>query len=305
VIASANPLGDVHPTEVQFDADGRSGLELLRVTGSLRDVPVGVYTARWRWECRIGPQDSWSEIGVTNHTIYVTLASPTRPWAQAPVHPANIELPWLDVLDIACRWASGARTLDQAAESITRAVNDLGGRFIEYDCLGPGAALLGSPHYTVVPGVFDCSAFLERLRGGIGNGRYVNCSDCAAIVATFANVLGCDLWQSKMGGVLAFPLNPTRAIGSRVWQSACSVGAFATHEVAWKGRCLEDDDLYDACLEIDGDADPSRAPQMPLLPANLPFGRLGAGRYRDRLVPLPGRGLCQPLPITRQRRIVV
>ena len=305
VLASANPLGDVEPTTIEFGADGRSALELVRVTGTLREVPVGVYAVRWRWQCRARPQDQWSDIGVTNHTIYVTLAVPTRPWVQAPVHPANVQLPWVDVIDIACRWASGARTLDQAAERITRAVNGLGGPFIEYDCIGPGAALLGSPHYTLVPGVFDCSAFLERLRGGIGNGRYVNCSDCAAIVGTFANVLGCDLWQSKMGGPLAFPLNPTRAIGSRVWQSACAVGAFAIHEVAWKDRCLEDDDLYDACLELDADADPARGPHLPLLPANLPFGRPGAGQYRDRLVAPPGRGFCQPIPITRQRRFVV
>jgi hypothetical protein len=304
-LASANPLADIEPTEIEFAPDGRSLLEPLRVTGSLLDVPVGAYAARWRWQCRARPQDEWSDIGVTNHTIYVTLASPTRPWVQVPFHPANVQLPWLDVVDIACRWASGARTPDQAAERITRAVNGLGGSLIEYDCVGFGTALLGSPHYTLVPGVFDCSAFLERLRGGIGNGRYVNCSDCAAIVATFANALGCDLWQSKMGGLLAFPLNPTRAIGSRAWLSACTVGAFATHEVAWKDGCLEDDSLYDACLEIDGDADPAREPHLPLLPANLPFGRPGAGRYRDHLVAPPGRGLCQPLPFTRQRRFVV
>lgn len=303
--SSANPLGDVEPTDIQFDDAGRTGFVRLRLTGSLRDVPVGVYGARWRWQCRSRPQEAWSDIGVTNHTVYVTLGAPTRPWVQTPLHPANVLLPWLDVLDIACRWASGARTQDQAAERITRAVNDLGGRFFEYDCIGPGAALLGSPHYTVVPGVFDCSGFLERLRGGIGNGRYVNCSDCAAIVATFANVLGCDLWQSKMGGVLPFPLNPTRSIGSRVWQSVCTVGALAIHEVAWKDRCLEDDDLYDACLELDGDADPTRAPHVPLLAANLPFGRLGVERYRNRLVAPLGRGLCQPLPFTRQRRTVM
>jgi hypothetical protein len=46
---------------------------------------------------------------------------------------------------------------------------------------------------------FECTQFVERLRGGNGNGIYANCSDCATIVASFANVLGCDLWQSRMG----------------------------------------------------------------------------------------------------------
>jgi hypothetical protein len=303
--SGGNPLGNVEPTEVEFDGSGRSDFVTLRLSGTLAEVPVGIYETRWRWQCRTGSGAPWTDMTVSRHTIYVTLAAPTRPWVQAPNHPANVQLPWLNALDVACRWAAGARTADEAAERVTRAVYNLGPRLIEYDCLGPGVALLGSPHYTVIPGVFDCSAFLERLRGGIGNGRFVNCSDCAAIVATFANVLGCDLWQSKMGGLQPFPLNPTRSIGSRFWQSACTVGAFATHEVAWKGACLEDDELYDACLEIDGDTDPTRAPHTPLLPVGVPFGAAGADAYRRRLVAPPGLGLCQPLPTTRLRRIVV
>lgn len=306
--ASASPsnvLGDIEPAEVSFDASGLSGLVPLSLNGSLQNVPVGAYSVRWIWQCRHSPRDPWIDVAVTNHTIYLTLGPPTPPWTQGPFSPANLTLPWLEVLDVACRWAAGAQTLDECADRITRTVNALGRTVVQYDCVGPGSALLGSPHYTVVPGIFDCTAFLERLRGGVGNGWYVNCADCAAIVATFANVLGCDLWESKMGGVLPFPLNPTRAIGSSSWQSACAVGAYAVHEVAWKAQCREGDEVYDACVELDGDSDPTRPPHTPLLPINMPFAIPGAAGYRDRLVAPPGLALCQPLPLTRQRRIVI
>ena len=66
---------------------------------------------------------------------------------------------------------------------------------------------------------FDATHFLERLKGGLGNGIYVNCTDCATITSTFANALGADLWQSRMeppAGSLSFgfDLNPMLGIGS-------------------------------------------------------------------------------------------
>jgi hypothetical protein len=131
----------------------------------------------------------------------------------------------------------------------------------------------------------------------------VNCSDCASIVSTFANALGCDLWQSRMGWF--FGLNPMLGIGSSVWQPACGWTSFSYHEVAWEGNCLAANDVYDACLQVDGDADPTAAPHVPLLPQDLRFGNPGDLLYRDRLATPAGRPNCNPQPATRQRRKVV
>src|SRR5439155_18829125 len=84
--------------------------------------------------------------------------------------------------------------------------------------------------------------------GGPGLGKYVNCSDCATIVSTFANAVGCDLWQSRMG--YGFGLNPLLAIGFNVWQTACGWGSFSYHEVAWKDGCTANDPVWDACLQV-------------------------------------------------------
>jgi hypothetical protein len=302
------PAGGVMAGVVDFDQGTDAAVTLSADVSALPQQGVGAYPVRWRWQFRRSASDPWVDFAFTRHTMYVIVSEPTTPWLQGPNVPANTQLPWLEVLDVACRWASGAANRDQAAARVTEEVYALGERgVLEYDCAGPSVLSLGTPHYTVLPGVFDCTRFLERVRGRLGNGPFVNCSDCATAVATFANILGCDLFQSRMFGVLPFPLNPTRGIGTHNWLSACGLGAFTMHEVAWTGDCLEDDDVYDACLALDGDADPTRAPHTPQLPTGLRFGASPQGflSYRDRLVAPAGRLTCQPQPATRQRRFII
>ena len=257
---------------------------------------VGISDIEWHWEYRLGPQHPWHHFAITRHRIYVLLDMPTSPWVQGPYNSANTQLPWTDVLDYACRWADGATSKDMAAALVTQRIYELGPSIVTYDC--PGG---GSSHYSL--GDFDCSAFIERLRGGIGNGVYVNCSDCATFVSTLANALGCDLWQSRMG--YGFALNEILAIGSNVWQTACGWSGFSYHEVAWEAAATANDDVYDACLRVDGDSDPTSAPHVPLLPQDLRFGNPGDLLYRDRLATPAGRPNCNPQPSTRQRRMIV
>jgi len=254
---------------------------------------VTIRDVTWHWEYRLGPHHAWHRFDTTRHRLYTVLAVPTAPWRQAPL---NTQLPWTDVLDYACRWAAGAASADMAAALVTQAVYALGPSIVTYDC--PGG---GSSHYSFSD--FDGTHFIERLRGGIGNGIYVNCSDCATIVASFANVLGCDLWQSRMG--FGFGLNELLAIGSSVWQTACGWPGFSYHEVAWEAACTANDDVYDACLKVDGDRDPTGPPQVPLLPQDLGFGNPGDLLYRDRLASPAGRPNCNPQPGTRQRRFII
>jgi hypothetical protein len=289
-----NVLGVVPPSPVEF-VDGESGPVTLTLHRSrLAVMPVGVHTTEWRWQYRIG-RTRWQDLTVTRHRIYVIAGLPTAPWQQVPFTDTNSQLPWTEVLDTACTWAALTDTPDAAAARVTRAVYGLGQGTITYDCPGGGAS-----NYSF--GQFDCTAFLDRLHGGPGNGYYVNCTDCATIVSTFANILGCDLWASRMGW--GFGLNELLAIGSTTWQTACGWPGFTYHEVAWSGACGADDNVWDACLQVDGDVDPTHAPHTPLLPAKMRFGQPGDATYLDRLVPPPDRSTCAPQPTTRVRRSV-
>jgi len=257
---------------------------------------VGIWDVAWHWEYRKGPHQPWHQFATTRHRLYVLLDVPTGPWQQTPYSAANTALPWTDVLDYACRWAAGATSKDMGAALVTQSVYALGPAIMTYDC--PGG---GSSHYSFPN--FDCTAFLDLLRGGVGNGIYVNCSDCATIVSSFANALGCNLWQSRMGW--NFALNELLAIGSSVWQTACGWSGFSYHEVAWEANCTANDDVYDACLQVNGTAAPTVPPHVPLLPQDLRFGNPGDLLYRDRLATPAGRPNCNPQPGTRQRRTVV
>lgn len=299
-----NILGEVKAKKITFQPNGESNFEVFELQGHrLLNRGVGIHRVMWCWQFRSEPYGQWTDFATTKHKIYTVRQTPTKPWRQTPYDEANIQLPWTDVLDYACHWASRAYTLDEAATSVTRNVYNLGKGLLEYGCPIGGISVYSFPY-------FNCTAFLERLRGGIGRGRYVNCSDCATIVSTFANILGCDLWQSLMSTWgKPFPVNPILVIGSSKWQFPCTPKpfpglGFSYHEVAWKGNCTSDDEVFDACLSVDNYGDPTRVPHWPLLPTNMRFGRLGERQYRYRLAMPWGRDLCEPQPTIRQRRII-
>jgi hypothetical protein len=238
------------------------------------------------WYARNSPGPSIPvAVGSASHRLYLVLAKPTQPWVT--------ETPWVEALKLACGWAAGATDIDAAAKRITERYYSCG--VLQYD------DLKGETKYGSVP--YMLSEMLERLNGGPGLGSRVNCTDSANTVSTLANVLGGDLWQSRMG--YSFDLNPILAIGAPSTNPWPDWSSFNYHEIAWKGACTVNDRLFDGCLMVDGDDDPTKAPQTWLLPANMLFGDCVIMNYRLRLCPpgAAGCGACQPQPgTTRQRR---
>ena len=226
-------------------------------------------------------------VGTTWHRIFALLRRPVaEPWVT--------RRPWVSALERACAWAAGAEDEIAAAGAITQAYNACGA--ISYDTIS-GATMYGFA-------TFQFTQMLERLGGGTGLGGKVNCTDSANTVSTLANILGCELWQARMGNF--FDLNPLIAIGTGVWAVPFN-GGFSYHEVAWTNGATENDPIYDGCLQVDGDPDPDNPPHTPLLPMNMVFGDCGSLTYRRRLCPGTPNGCakCQPQPATtRQRRPV-
>ncbi|NGP89031.1 hypothetical protein [Fodinibius halophilus] len=301
--AFGNVLGEVKKRTITFGSGGDSGFVSFDLKNtSLTQSGVGIHYTTWKWQYRRNSGQPWQDIQTTKHKIYVLLETPTAPWQQSPYNASNTQLPWTDVMDHSCLWALGTKDRDSAAGKVTENVYDLGPSTLQYDCPGGGAS-----HYAY--GNFNCTQFLNRLDGGSGLGKYVNCTDCATIVSTFSNVLGCDLWQSQMG--YGFQLNDIIAIGYSNWYPGCSNWpntGFSYHEVAWKGGCDTDDEVFDACLQVDGDNDPTSSPHTPLLPINMRFGTCnGPLEYRRRLSPLGANGCqnCSPKPSTKKRRQII
>jgi hypothetical protein len=112
---------------------------------------------------------------------------------------------------------------------------------------------------------------------------------CASFVTTFANLIGHQMYCARMEGASGyFDTNPILLIGPG--QTNWITCEFGYHEVALAGAGDWNDSVFDACLQLDGDSDPtSDDPEhMALLPVNLPFDSTnGCSRlwdcYRARL----------------------
>lgn len=242
-------------------------------TTKIINFGIGIHDIRWQWQYRLSSSEEWKNLSNphTSHRIYVIIKKPREPWES--------EAPWTDVLEYSCRWAMHSWDVNKAAKLITENVYNLGEQgVVDYD-YGTNYAL----------GNFDCSAFIERLQGGIGLGLYINCSDCATIVSTFANILGCNYNQSRISSCCLNYVDPLGTMGWVDW--IC----FSYHEVAWKGACSYNDELCDACLLLDGDSDPGSPPHEPLLPVNMSFVS-----YREKYAEDPQN--CVPNTSYKTRR---
>jgi len=304
-----NVLGMVKPTEVSFPASGETGFVSFELDKHwLQQRGIHRAIVRWRWQYRLSPTQNWTAFADTEHVIYTVLQTPAAPWVQDPY--PNDQNPWTDVLDFACEWAAFQTDPDDAATAITRWVNEGGalkGVKLQYDSSS------GDSQYIRIDGMdskFAATDFVQYLRTGASAGSIVNCVDCASIVTTFANILGCDLMAGYMcstkdiGKSTKFNLNDIQPIGSSVWASPF-YGKFSYHEVAWKGSGGHSDPLYDACLKVDADSDPwsTGPPHTAELPTNMPFSTLAANvalpiatpftakSYRERLAANDGNGI--------------
>jgi hypothetical protein len=284
--SDGNVLGEVTANPVMLNP-GETGFQPFELESvRLWDVGVNVEAIVWRWQYRVSGTEDWIDFAITTHRIYTVLNVPKKPWLQDNV-PGSTQLPWLDVLDHACVWARGAPDIDEAATRITRHVNDLGRQSVI--CYGDGSA-----YYTDVD-AFDCSSFLDLLNGELGKGDSVNCDDCAAIVSTFANSVGCDLAQMCIDAVAPksdFGLKPHRRIGI---EGEIKDATFGYHMVAAEG-CGDGAEVFDACVEI------ADGPSIFTAPANLVFSD-GKGGYLFRLVIDDDQEITHAQPDCKRRRV--
>jgi hypothetical protein len=281
---SPNVLGEVKEREIKFDAAGQTGFKTFELHHvRIWDAGVSVSNTEWRWQFRAERSDRWTDFALTRHRVYTVLGIPGCPWEQTPHDDCNTQLPWAEALEYACDWAAGAQDVDEVATQVTGSINDLGFDRVDYS---------GSPLYSCPN--FNCTQFLNLLKGGHGMGEKLNCSDCATAVSSFANILGCNLRQLQLG-----PDEILTQLIKKIGHRREAKTEFFGHEVAWNGDVTEEGKIFDACLHLDGDEKPASPPFVALLPTNIPFGQTGEKHYRFRLSPnlilLPDTLACRKI----------
>ena len=270
-------LGDVEEQSVSFT----SGLsEELEFTVAQRGVDyIASGRTQWMWEYRSSPKDKWTAFGQSDHTIYTVLAHPTAPWVlSATDEPSRHHLIWTDVLDHACWWARGQRTLEDVAAAITQQLFERGSsslNLLRYEHDSGGSSFVADMHTHQ----FDLLGFLNAIDLSRSSPTTVNCDDCSCALVTFANALGCDLWVVPVGarpqkpGGLDFTgqiyMNPIRVIGS-AWNDVITTlrdtdlgSYFYYHSVAMTGNGTFQDYVYDGMLQVNANDPPYRTPPPP------------------------------------------
>lgn len=282
-------FGNVSVTEVTLDNNYLS----FPLTGTdLATGGIDILKNEWTWQYKVGDGGAWENIGVTRFMVYTTLSRPRAPWSY-DTNFSDDQLPWTDVLDVTNVWAKNATSEADVKKAITERMYGLGAttpRHLTYD----GRSVYSNLVY------FKCTEFLSWLNGNIALGNVVNCSDCATIVSSFTNILGCALWQGEMG--YNFALRDLLAIGSTTWALPFSNGRFSYHEVAWEAPCDINDNLFDACLQVNTNTG-TGAP-VGQLPVAMPFGLCNADSYRAYLTKSGPTGCdkCIPYPDEKLHR---
>ncbi|MEM6268914.1 MAG: hypothetical protein AAF998_05720 [Bacteroidota bacterium] len=354
-------LGSARPTTVFFSDSSHSVYrgKHAYVPLTLEDVRfpelgVGIYDVNWHWEYRLLDEEKstkredvwekrWRNLTITQHRIYVLLEAPKFPWMpsllpnflQAAPFPGP---PGQHALNVACEWARGAKTRSEIARRITQGINrsgrfvyDVNPHYYEWATLDE-ISLIGDQSEAMLSQklpVFHFGKVMERLDGGHGLGEKANCIDCALMVMTLANILGCDLQVSKLQASdntdtadpnfytdNRFAVNRIRAIGhpdsETTLQGLQNDGKhyFSFHAVAWDlpeelGQISEDTmdvsteeisgqlRIYDACVEF---VEETEDGETYTSAADLPFAEADAQPgYRNLLAAaLPeGRDRCR------------
>lgn len=263
---TGNVLGEPKARSVAFDGAGVSELAEFELDSpTVASRPVGINHTSWRWEAL--NDGRWTDIGTTQHKIYVVLDTPTAPWQQLPSADSNKQLPWARALEYACGWAVFQATALDATTRLTERIN--GHPSQSYT----PATMFGSHAYLL-------SDYLDALDSGTP--FVMNCTDCADATTTLANLLGADQVEGRFFNLDTWPF---LTLGGDASDPA-DWGAWSWnyHETSWVGAMGTDEHLFDACLQLDVDPNHGDAVHTPKLPTDMRFGTNGANDYRYWLV---------------------
>ncbi|OGB95867.1 MAG: hypothetical protein A2Z31_08015 [candidate division NC10 bacterium RBG_16_65_8] len=268
-VGATGNLGGIRRKSVTpaFQASGLSAPLAFELMWPLPGT-VGKPKVTLQWYARPAPGPALTaSVGSTNHKIFLLVDKPVGPW--------QAETPWLAALDLACDWAAGATSQDEAAARITQGVNSQ--PLLSYT----PATMFGWTTYLL-------SSFLSKLQAG--NPFQLNCTDCADAVTTLANLLGCDLWEGRMLSlttrkILGIGGNPAVEADWKVWP-------WSYHEIPWLTSIGPNQSIYDGCLQVDKDTNDADTVHIPYLALKIKFSdyyKLLTGNLNYTLENIPRR----------------
>ena len=206
----------------------------------------------WRYKVR-SPNGSneWIDTGDTDNLRYYLV------WAR-PQFPQ--ESPWNRVLEMAVDWAEGDESAEEALGHVTEEIYNSG--FV-YDVTNGHSSFIND-------GIFYLSSCLDTW----GNSS-VNCADTSNICCIFGNAIGCNSSITMFihnntdldnGYYVSYLINYVKLLG-RQWANSISNQVRKGFDYHAISSIISN--IYDPCLLIDNDSDPTQSPHTGLLPKGL------------------------------------
>ena len=266
-VYSGTGFGNLPATWVTFNGSSNSSYTTFTSNGSVPST-VGRRVFYWKWELvdiiydynrilavkpinhppkelhkereTITSIDLPQDIENISHLYYTLLSSPQSP----------MSVPWTDVLDYACVWASGESSYSSAASKVTEKIyNELGDTDGDIDYDWPRGRLFYSSGSSYNWRTFDLSDFFHDIDNN--SNVLVNCSDIGNLVNIFSAAIGCNSRSKIIYG--GFGTNSIDPIGSPNWNTA----SWSYHQYGWFNN-----KVYDACIKIDRYGNPRIAKNM-------------------------------------------
>src|SRR5262249_48596022 len=193
-------------------------------------------------------EGGWSDCAGGVRPIIVVLGVPSAAWVRGG-DPSR--RPGAAALDRACLWAIGAKTLDEAAERITRGVNRQ-----QNESYTP-MTMFGF-------GDYNLASYLSHVSGGLP--FIMNCTDCADAVTTLSNLLGCTLAEGQFFNMQTKPFLTLAGDPSNA--AAWVTFGWGYHEICWLND-FSSNTVWDGCLQLDMSNNPNV--HVAKLPAKMTF----------------------------------
>jgi len=274
--SGCNLLGAVEPFSARFEA---ADVEVQAHLNQSNVSCVAAHDDVLQWQWRENDKQPWQDLTRTHHRVCITLDLPQTPWDICS------NAPWIEVIEKAASWASGAVSVNDCAARIARAVFALGevsNEHPEFSYNGLNALTSDSR--------FDCASLLAAL-AGCDFPQVLDCTASASIVCTFANSLGAGLLETSILSVDDSWLltRPIRCVG----QAEFNRTRFNLHEVASTGSGAADL-VWDGCLQICRAPNPEQFPHGGLNASGMALGDGTPDGYLWRLL---APGVNSPLQI--------
>ncbi|MDZ7401893.1 MAG: hypothetical protein ONB37_17180 [candidate division KSB1 bacterium] len=218
---SGSGIGDVPEQSVNFN-DTQYATQTLECSGSVPNS-VGIRSFSWNWYVTYIDEVEFEEpIWIAEsgeHEYYTVLDEP-----QAPM-----SVPWTDVLDYSCDWASGQSSEANVVKKITEGIYNMGDidGDIDYDY---------SSYYCTDYDKLKLGSFLDDITSK--NNVKVNCTDCGNLVDVFTAAVGSQSHSKRIwSGIKTKEIDPIGSIFG--WR----IVYWSYHQYGWINNLVDDSSL--------------------------------------------------------------